>query len=550
MGEVYAARDTRLNRDVAIKVLPADVAADPERVRRFEEEARAVATLAHPNILAIHDVGEQAGVHYLVTELLEGETLRDALKEGALSPRRAVETAVQIAAGLAAAHQKGIVHRDLKPENIFLTRDGHAKILDFGLAKQQKSAAAAQGVTLTSSHTAPGTVMGTAAYMAPEQVRGEPADHRADIFALGLILFEMLSGGPAFKRDSSVETMSAILKEDAPEFSSAAGVPPAVDRIIRRCLEKNPEQRFQSAKDTAFALEALSGSTTAQRKLEAAQAPRRRWLVPAIAGALIVALLATIAFLALRPSSAGPTGVHEVTFRSGYIRIARFVPDGEGVVYGAMWDGGPMQLYQGRLNFTDVQPITTDPADLLAVSRSGELAVALDRRFPIPWVPTGTVARVAAMGGAPRAVFPGALDADFSPDGATLAVAYRSQGRFRLEYPIGKVLYETSGYISHLRLSPDGKSIAFADHPTFGDDRGWIAIVDVNGNYRRLGTEWGSIQGVAWRPDGKEIWFGGTANLRAVDLKANERVLYRAVGQVRLQDVSADGKVLITVDDV
>src|SRR4051812_16090121 len=327
MGEVYAARDTRLNRDVAIKVLPADVAADPERVRRFEEEARAVATLAHPNILAIHDVGEQAGVHYLVTELLEGETLRDALKEGALSPRRAVETAVQIAAGLAAAHQKGIVHRDLKPENIFLTRDGHAKILDFGLAKQQKSAAAAQGVTLTSSHTAPGTVMGTAAYMAPEQVRGEPADHRADIFALGLILFEMLAGGPAFKRDSSVETMSAILKEDAPEFEASAAVPPSVDRIIRRCLEKNPEQRFQSAKDTAFALEALSGSTTAQRKLEAATQPaRRRWLVPAIAGAVIVALIAAVVFLALRPSTSGPTAVQQLTFRRGYLRMARFAP--------------------------------------------------------------------------------------------------------------------------------------------------------------------------------------------------------------------------------
>ncbi|MBI2678597.1 MAG: protein kinase [Candidatus Koribacter versatilis] len=551
MGEVYAARDTRLNRDVAIKVLPAEVASDPERVRRFEEEARAVATLTHPNILAIHDVGEQGGVYYLVTELLEGESLRDALKDGRLPPRRAVESAVQIAAGLAAAHQKGIVHRDLKPENIFLTRDGHAKILDFGLAKQKQSAAAAgDGLTLTSSHTAPGTVMGTAAYMAPEQVRGEPADHRADIFALGLILFEMLNGGPAFKRDSSVETMNAILKEDAPEFAAGAGVSPGVDRIIRRCLEKNPDQRFQSAKDTAFALEAISGSTTAQRKLEAAQPARPRWLVPAVTAAAIAALIAAVVYLALRPAVSGPTSISELTFRSGYVRMARFAPDGEGVVYGAMWDGGPMQLYQGRINSTDALPISTDAADLLSVSRSGELAVALNRRFPVPWVPVGTVARVPAMGGTPRAVLQEGLDADWTPDGAALAVAYRTQGRFRLEYPIGKVLYETTGYISHLRFSPDGKSIAFADHPGYGDDRGWIAVVDLAGTYRRLGSEWGSIQGVAWRPDGKEIWFGALGDIRAIDLKGHERALYHGLGQVRLQDVSPDGKVLITADDI
>ncbi len=550
MGEVYSARDTRLGRDVAIKILPADVAADPERVRRFEDEARAVATLAHPNILAIHDVGEQGGVHYLVTELLQGESLRDALKDGALPPRRAVECAVQIAAGLAAAHQKGIVHRDLKPENIFITRDGHAKLLDFGLAKQQKNAAAAaEGMTLTRSHTAPGTVMGTAAYMAPEQVRGEPADHRADIFALGLILFEMLNGGPAFKRDSSVETMNAILKEDVPGFPAGTNVPPVVDRIIRRCLEKNPDQRFQSAKDTAFALEAISGSSTAQRQV-AAVAGRRRWLLPAIGGATIAALIAAVVFLAMRPSVSGPTAIDEVTFRNGYIRMARFAPDGQGIVYGAMWDGGPMQLYQGHLNSTDAQPIAPDPADLLSVSKTGELAVALDRRFPTGWVPVGTVARVPAMGGAPRAVLQEVLDADWSPDGSNLAVAYRTQGRFRLEYPIGKVLHETTGYISHLRFSPDGKWIAFADHPTFGDDRGWIALVDLNGNYRRLGAEYGSIQGVAWRRDGKEIWFGSTDQLRAIDLKGNDRVLYRAVGQIRLQDISADGKVLVTTDDI
>jgi eukaryotic-like serine/threonine-protein kinase len=550
MGEVYLARDTRLNRHVAVKVLPADVASDPERVRRFEDEARAVATLAHPNILAIHDVGEQDGLHYLVTEMLEGESLRDALKDGPLPPRRAVEYAVQIANGLAAAHAKDIVHRDLKPENIYLTRDGHAKILDFGLAKQQRSkAAAAEGATLTSSHTALGTVMGTAAYMAPEQVRGEATDPRTDIFALGLILYEMLAGGPAFKRSSSVETMSAILKEDAPEFAAATPVAPGVDRVIRRCLEKSPDHRFQSAKDMAFALDAMSGSSTAQRQLAAIPSPRR-WLLPVLITVLIAGLAIAVVVLALRPTATGPTNVAQLTFRNGYIRMARFTPDGQGVIYGAMWEGGPMQLYQGRIDSTDSQPITTDRADLLSVSKSGELAVALDRRFLSPWVPVGTVARVPTMGGAPRAVFPDAIDADWSPDGSSLAVVYRGHGRARLEFPIGKLLYENDGYLSHPRFSPDGKLIAIAEHPVFGDDRGWITLVDLHGKARKLSPEYGSLQGMAWRPDGKEIWLGGQYFLNAVDLKGNERVLYRAISRIRLQDISATGKVLVTADDI
>ena len=550
MGEVYAARDTRLNRDVAIKVLPADVAADPERVRRFEDEARAVATLAHPNILAIHDVGQQGGLHYLVTELLEGHSLRDALHDGPLSPRRASDYAVQIANGLAAAHAKGIVHRDLKPENVYITRDGHAKILDFGLAKQQKSkAASAEGATLTSSHTEPGTVMGTAAYMAPEQVRGEATDQRTDIFALGLILYEMLAGGPAFKRNSSVETMSAILKDDAPEFASGTAVPPAVDRIIRRCLEKSPDQRFQSAKDMAFALEALSGSSSAQRQLAAAAAPKRRWLLPALAAVAVLAIVAAV-ILALRPRISGPTAVDELTFRYGYIRTARFTPDGHGVIYGAMWDGGPVQLYQGRVDSQDSQPLQMSSADLLAVSKSGELALALDRRFLSPWVPVATLARVALMGGAPRSVAQTVIDADWSPDGSALAIAYRAGSHVRLEYPIGTLLYENDGYISNVRFSPDGKLIAFADHPVFGDDRGHLSVVDLAGKVRQLGPEYDTIQGVAWRPDGKEVWCGCTRNIAAIDLAGNTRVVYRGTEQVRMQDIAPDGKVLVTIDAV
>lgn len=297
MGEVYRARDTRLGRDVAVKILPESFASDGERLHRFEQEARAVALLNHPNILAIFDVGQNNGSPFLVSELLEGETLRTVLDRGAISSRKTIEFAVQIAQGLAAAHEKGIVHRDLKPENVFVTRDGRIKILDFGLAKQSQKATATStdGVTLTSSHTAAGLVMGTASYMAPEQVRGEPADPRTDIFAFGAVLYEMLSGKKAFRRDTSAETMTAILREDPPELTDHP-VSPALDRIVRRCLEKQPEQRFQSAKDLSFALSALSGTdSTGAKRIVANRRKVPLWLWAAVL--LLFVLAATMAWL-------------------------------------------------------------------------------------------------------------------------------------------------------------------------------------------------------------------------------------------------------------
>src|SRR5271157_3150513 len=276
MGEVYRAKDTRLGRDVALKILPESFARETDRLRRFEQEARAVAALNHPNILAIHDIGQHEGSPYLVSELLEGESLGATLDRGALPQRKTIEYGVQITQGLAAAHEKGIVHRDLKPENIFVTRDGRIKILDFGLAKLAQSGPVSDSVTLTHSHTAAGVVMGTASYMAPEQVRGDAVDARTDIFAFGAVLFEMLSGTRAFRRDTTAETMTAVLKEDPPELSDPGRpISPALDRIVRRCLEKNPEQRFQSAKDLSFALASLSGSDTSAAS-RAALKPRNK----------------------------------------------------------------------------------------------------------------------------------------------------------------------------------------------------------------------------------------------------------------------------------
>jgi len=265
MGEVYRARDASLKRDVAIKVLPASFSRDPDRLRRFQLEAEAAAALNHTNILSIFHIGQQDGSPYIVTELLEGETLRDRLRRGALKLRDAIDIAIQAAKGLAAAHEKGIAHRDLKPENLFLAKDGHVKILDFGLAKLMQPTAGSDTPTASlRDHTDAGRVLGTVGYMSPEQVRGQPADTRSDIFSLGCVLYEMLTGKRAFRKPTSVETMNAILNEDPPAASDITrAIPPALERVVHRCLDKSPERRFQSAADLAFALDALSDSAAA-----------------------------------------------------------------------------------------------------------------------------------------------------------------------------------------------------------------------------------------------------------------------------------------------
>src|SRR5664280_2248164 len=336
MGEVYRARDARLNRSVAIKVLPSAIASDPDRMRRFEQEARSIAALNHPNILAIHDVGVQDGTSYLVMEMLEGETLRERLDRGPLPVRKAVEIGTQIAYGLAAAHERGIVHRDLKPENIFLTNDGHVKLLDFGLAKDtaaSTSASSANGVTAVTMRTTPGVVMGTAPYMAPEQVRGEAVDYRADIFSFGTVLYEMLSGKRAFGGDASVETMNAILKSDPAEIDlTTVKISPGLDRIVRHCLEKNPADRFQSARDLTFALEALSGSGSAS-SLPAVGAGRQRgpWLWAIAAVALLAAMI--VGFAARSASAPAALRMDFAIPTSAEVTHLALSPDGSMLAY-------------------------------------------------------------------------------------------------------------------------------------------------------------------------------------------------------------------------
>src|ERR1700690_4067407 len=502
MGEVYRARDTRLGREVALKILPHSFASDADRLRRFEQEARAVAALNHPNILAIHDIGEQDGAPFIVSELLEGSSLRSELEGGALSSRKAADYAVQIAHGLAAAHDKGIIHRDLKPENVFITRDGRVKILDFGLAKLASNAApnaASAGLTLTSSPTEAGMVMGTAGYMAPEQVRGA-VDSRTDFFAFGALLYEMVSGKRAFRRETAAETMTAILKEDPPEFSElvlAHPVSPGLERIVRRCLEENPEQRFKSAKDLAFGLEALSGTTFrtgSHAAIQTASEENKKspWLAVVAAIALGIILGVAVAWY-MRPVAPAPATFKQVSFHRGEVLEARFAPDGKTLVYSARINGGPLDTYIVREEYPEAVPAGLHGAALLSVSRQGEMAVLVHPRYFVhrQWV--GTLATSPMGGGAPRELLENVAAADWSPDGTELAVIDHTDRKFRLQYPIGKVLLEGDNWISDLRVSPDGKQVALFRHPPSGDDRGDVLLVDRSGHVSTISGGWESL---------------------------------------------------------
>jgi eukaryotic-like serine/threonine-protein kinase len=556
MGEVYRAKDPRLGREVAVKVLPASFSKDPDRLRRFEHEARAAGALNHPNITAIHDIGSHDGSPYVVTELLEGETLRSRIATGALSTRKAIDYAIQIAHGLAAAHEKGIVHRDLKPENLFVTEDGRVKILDFGLAKlkpELKSGEATELPTATAG-TEPGVVLGTMGYMAPEQVRGRPADARSDIFAFGAILYEMLSGKRAFHADTAADTITAILTKEPPDLSQTSReIHPGLDRIVRHCLEKNPQERFQSARDVAFDLEALSGVSGAGAVAAvAAPTARKIRLVPILVPVALV-LGAIGGILAGKKVWERPLpSFHQLTFRRGEIPSARFAPDGQTIFYTAAWEGRPMEVFTSRVETPESRPFGLAGADVLAVSRSGELAVSLGRRATQSFIRTGTLARVSVAGGAaPRDVLEDVQWADWAPDGESLAVVRDVGPLNRLEYPIGTVLYETNGWIGHPRVSPQGDRVAFVDHPVKGDDGGTVAVVDRKGNRKTLSKVFASLQGLAWSPEG-EVWFTGAMranrDLYSVTLSGRERVRGRVAGSLTLHDISSDGRALVVRD--
>jgi serine/threonine protein kinase len=552
MGEVFRARDERLGRDVALKLIRPASSDNPDHRHRFEQEARAAAALNHPNILAIYDVGFEGTVPYIVSELLEGKNLRQRLSEGPIPMRDAADYALQIVQGITAAHDRLIVHRDLKPENLFLTKDGRIKILDFGVAKLQAPAEDNRAIESLTTITKHGTLIGTVAYMSPEQLRGRPVDHRSDIFSFGAILYEIMSGSRAFRGETEVDTMTAVLREEPPAARlDQAAIPASYQDIIRHCLEKEPENRFQSAKDLIFALQTLSGSSPVRPVPSPKPVPRLTTLPRALAALLAVATaLLVIAYL-LRIPPATPT-YKRLTFEAGTVYAARFAPDGQSIVYSAAWNGKPVQLFTTVGNSLLTQPLNLSDANLLAISPGNELAVLL-RGTHNGQMETvdGMLARAPLAGGSPKELLADVRWADWDAQGE-LAVVHDVDGHSRLEYPIGQVLYETTGWISNIRFSPRGGQIAFMNHPALWDQRGVVCTVDRAGQVKTLTEEWESEQGVAWSADGKEIWFtaakkGNTLNLMAVTLTGKVRNLLDLPVGITLQDIAPDGRVLVAL---
>ena len=557
MGQVFRATDTILGRDVALKLLIADIAPSSEQVQRFEQEARAAGALNHPNILVIYDVGTHEGLSYVVSELLEGETLRDRIRSGPIPIRKTVDYAQQLARGLAAAHAKGIVHRDLKPENVFITKEGHIKILDFGLAKLTnplRDFGMEPEAETVRIKTRAGSVMGTVGYMSPEQVKGEPADNRSDIFSFGVVFYEMLTGKRAFRGESPIEIMSAILSQEPVEAQGA--IAPAFERIVRHCLEKRPDNRFQSTRDLVFDVESLVGTATISgltlpTGVETGRRTRRIWVASVIA--LLFVALAAAFLLGKSSGRRDPPSYHQLTFQRGTIYSARFVADGNTVFFSATWNGNPLDIYEIRPGSPDSKALGLKDAQVLAVSSNSEMAVLLNSQQVYHSIRRGTLARMPLGGGAPREILENVQAADWGPDGS-LAVVRFDRDRNHLEYPIGKVLYETDGYISHPRVSPKGDAVAFLDHPVPGDDRGSVMLVDVNGQKKKLSGDWAGEDGLAWSATGEEIWFTATRSgeaqaLYAVTLSGKERVVTRAPISLRLHDISREGLLLLTGDN-
>jgi tRNA A-37 threonylcarbamoyl transferase component Bud32/dipeptidyl aminopeptidase/acylaminoacyl peptidase len=536
MGEVYRAKDGRLGRQVAIKILPKSFAADQDRLKRFEREARSAGQLNHPNVVAIYDIGTTDNTPYIVSELLDGQDLRTRLnKGGAFPPRKAIAAAIQVAKGLAAAHAKGIAHRDLKPENLMVLSDDHVKIVDFGLAKLNSDEATPDSddtSALASQLTAAGTVIGTASYMAPEQIRQQPTDQRADIFAVGAILHEMLTGKRAFDGATPADRIASILNTNPPELAAEIqDAAPGVSMLIDRCLEKSVEGRFQSAHDLVIALQMIEVAAGARRPAATTQ------------GATQATATATARHTFRR-----------VTFREGHILTARFAPDGQSICYGSAWEGRPVEMFWAYPGNPESRALGYPETDILSISPSGEMAVALRRHTPGGFVYTGMLARMPAGGGAPREILDGVQEADWSPDGTQLAIIRETGGYSQIEYPVGKVLYKTAAWLSHLRISRDGKRAAFLYHPTRGDDGGGPAVVDLNGEVRMFSTDWSSTRGLAWSPDGSQILFtafrvGVGRGLHRVTLDGVESAMLDVPGHLTLQDVSRQGVVLVVLED-
>jgi Tol biopolymer transport system component len=544
MGEVYRARDPRLGRDVAIKVLAADLASDAGRLKRFEKEARSASALNHPNIVTIYEIGSADSISYIAMELVAGKTLRELLFAGALPVKRVLELAAQVADGLARAHEAGIVHRDLKPENLMVTKDGRVKILDFGLAKLTSTGSGSgEGSQLpTMTGTTPGAVVGTVGYMSPEQASGEAIDFRSDQFSFGSMLYEMTTGKRAFQKKTAVDTLGAILNTE-PE--SIASLNPQVSAplrwIVERCLAKEPRQRYASTEDLARDLASVRDRTSEISSGGLGVVPARRVALTRVLGVLGIAALVTAAYVALALRSHAPPAprFQRISYQKGNLGSARFAPDGETVVY-AMWavgsDFNPTELYSTRVGSLDSRLLGLPPGEILSISRSGQMALSLSQG--------ATLAEASLAGGSPRQIMEGVGGADWSPDGKELAITHDVGGKTRLEYPVGRVLYETTKGLYGPRVSPDGKTVAFVEQGSAF----FLRLADGKGGIRTLAE--GVIAFPSWSSRGDEIWWtkkiGGVAGeVHAVTLRGRDRVVTSLPGDFRLHDLAPDGRMLV-----
>jgi serine/threonine protein kinase/Tol biopolymer transport system component len=584
MGEVYLAYDSRLGRQVALKLLPAQFTVNAERVRRFEQEARAVSALNHPNIVTIHEIGRDCDIQFIVTEFVHGETLRQRMVGTAATQRLALDVAIQVAGALEAAHAAGIVHRDIKPENIMLRTDGYVKVLDFGVAKLTESQSPnldVAAMALAKVQTRSGLVIGTVTYMSPEQARGLDVDARSDIFSLGIVIYEMLAGRVPFDGPTTSDVIVSILeKEPQPLSHYAPEVPFELEWMVKKALAKDREERYQTIKELQIDLRRLKQELELQKKLDGL-APARLDTTRAnttayttardsqpvseidvrkpgffSANKALILTGATIAILSFAsfyagmkraPAPSQPT-FRQLTFRRGVITGARFSPDGNTLIYSAAFDGKPVELFTSHLESPESSSLKL-PADIQSISSTGEMAILLDCELDPFGCHNGTLARVPLVGGTPREIMEHVYDADWGPDGQELAVVRVNEGQFQLEYPIGTILYKATGRIAHIRVSPKGDMVAFIDQPNLVNFNGSVMVVDRNGQKRILSSGWKTTGGVAWSPTGEEVWFAagkkGVNALHAVTPSGRERLVFEAPGNVALKDISRDGRVLL-----